>query len=184
MIYKADINEIPLSVFIEVFTNENHNVTFDLPTDEAVRKVTTEYMNIVGGKQVSAEVVNGNRKLNLVLMVECMVACENLMMLNRWKDVCEVLLSLGYSLKESVQERIRQRVQTLKSKAEYDLSREEQADKPKEKPSKEAFVRERVTIMKYNKMQIDPKTMMAGEYAWLVKQTCDEIEELNRKHRK
>ena len=38
--------------------------------------------------------------------------------------------------------------------------------------------------MKYNKMQIDPKVMTAGEYAWLVKQTCEEIEELNRKHRK
>lgn len=184
MIYKADINELPLSVFIEVYTNENHNVLFDLPTDEAVRKVVTDYMNIVGGKQISAEVVNSNRKLNLVLMVECMMACENLMMLGKWKSVCEVLMNLGYSLNESDQEKIRQRVQTLKSKAEYDLSREESADKPKEKPTKEAFTRERVTIMKYNKMQIDPKVITAGEYAWLVKQTCDEIEELNRKHKK
>jgi hypothetical protein len=184
MIYKADINEIPLSVFIEVYTNENHGVSFDIPTDEAVSKIVGDYMAIVGGKQIASEVVNANRKINLALMVECMTACENLILLNNWKGVCEVLLKLGYSLKESDHERIKQRVQTLKSKAEYDLSKEKEADKPKEKPTKEMFTKERVTIMKYNKMQIDTKTITAGEYAWLVRQTCDEIEELNRKHKK
>lgn len=184
MIYKADINELPLSVFIEVYTNENHEVKFDIPTEEAVGKVITDYMCIIGGKQIAAEIVNSNRKLNLRLMVECMTACENLILLKRWKDVCEALSTLGYTLKESEQDKIRQRVQTLKSKAEYDISREEKADKPKEKPTKDDFTRERVTIMKYNKMQIDPKVITAGEYAWLVKQTCDEIEELNRKHKK
>jgi hypothetical protein len=184
MIYKADINELPLSVFIEVYTNENHGVSFDIPTDEAVMKVVGEYMAIVGGKQIAAEVVNSNRVLNLAMMVDCMTICENLMMLERWKAVCEVLMELGYSVKESDHTKMRQRVQTLKAKAEYDLSKEKNGEKPKEKPTKEHFTRERVTIMKYNKMQIDPKTMTAGEYAWLVKQTCDEIEELNRKHRK
>lgn len=184
MIYKADINELPLSVFIEVYTNENHNVQFDIQTDVAVQKVVSDYMSIVGGKQITAEVVNANRRMNLVLMVECMTACENLMLLNQWKSVCDVLLSMGYSLKESDHDKIKMRVQTLKSKAEYDLSKEKEDDKPKTKPTKEMFTRERVTIMKYNKMQIDPKAMTAGEYAWLVKQTCDEIEELNRKHKK
>lgn len=184
MIYKADINELPLSVFIEVYTNENHGVSFDIPTDEAVMKVVGEYMAIVGGKQIAAELVNSDRVLKLAMMVDCMTICENLMMLERWKCVGEVLADYGYSVKESDQAKMRQRVQTLKAKAEYDLSKEKSGEKPKEKPTKEHFTRERVTIMKYNKMQIDPKTMTAGEYAWLVKQTCDEIEELNRKHRK
>lgn len=184
MIYKADINEIPLSVFIEIYTNENHNIQFDIPTEEAVGKVITQYMNIVGGKQIAAEVVNANRRLNLGLMVDCMTACENLVILGKWKEVCGILMTMGYSLKESDHEKIKARIQTLKSKAEYDLSKEQKADRPQEKPTKEAFTRERVTIMKYNKMQIDVKTISAGEYAWLVKQTCDEIEELNRKHKK
>lgn len=184
MIYKADINEIPLSVFIEVYTNENHGVSFDIPTDEAVSKIITDYMNIVGGKQIASEVVNANRRLNLLLLVDCMIACENLILMNKWKEVCDVLLKLGYSLKESDHDKIKMRVQTLKSKAEYDLSKEKMDDKPKEKPTKEMFTKERVTIMKYNKMQIDIKTITAGEYAWLVKQTCEEIEELNRKHKK
>lgn len=184
MIYKADINELPLNVFIEVYTNENHGVSFDIPTDKAVSKVVGDYMAIVGGKQIASEIVNANRRMNLVLMVECMTACENLMLLGRWEGVCEVLLKLGYSLKEADQDKIRQRVQTLKSKAEYDLSKEKTEDKPKERPTKESFTKERVTIMKYNKMQIDTKTITAGEYAWLVRQTCEEIEELNRKHKK
>lgn len=184
MIYKADINELPLNVFVEVYTNDNHGIVFDIPTDEAVVKVVNEYVGIVGGKQMASEVVNANRRLNLSLMVDCMTACENLIILGNWKGVCDVLSTLGYPMDESNHERIKQRVQALKSKAEYDLSKEDKFEKPKEKPTKEAFIRERVTVMKYNKMQIDPKTMTAGEYAWLVKQTCDEIEELNRKHRK
>lgn len=183
MVYKADINEIPLSVFIEIYTNENHGVKFDIPTDEAVRKLIGDYTNIVGGRQIASEVVNCNRRLNLVLVLECMVACENLMLLNNWKGVCDVLMKLGYSLKETDHDKIKMRVQALKSKTEYDLSKEKD-EKPKEKPTKEMFTRERVTIMKYNKMQIDTKTITAGEYAWLVKQTCEEIEELNRKHKK
>lgn len=184
MIYKADINEIPLNVFIEVYTNENHNVEFDLPADEAVRKVVTDYMNIVGGKQIASEVVNANRVLNLNLMLECMTACENLVLLGKWKSVCDVLLVLGYSLKETDHEKIKTRIQTLKSKAEYDLSKEVKVEEKKEKPTKDAFTKERVVIMKYNKMQIDTHTITAAEYAYLVKQTCDEIEELNRKHKK
>jgi hypothetical protein len=159
-------------------------VKFYIPTDEAVAKVVGDYMAIVGGKQIASEVVNANRRLNLVLMVECMTACENLMLLNNWKGVCDTLLTLGYSVKESDHEKMKQRVQTLKSKAEYDLSKEKDDDKPKEKPTKDMFTKERVTIMKYNKMQIDPKVITTGEYAWLVRQTCDEIEELNRKHKK
>lgn len=183
MIYKADINEIPLSVFIEVYTNENNNVEFDIPKEDAVRKVVTDYMSIVGGKQIAAEIVNSNRVLNLTLMASCMNACENLILLNKWDKVCDVLLALGYSLKESDQDKIRMRVQTLKNKAEYDLSKEKKPEKG-ERPTKEAFTKERAVIMKYNKMQIDARQITAGEYAWLVKQTCDEIEELNRKHKK
>lgn len=184
MIYKADINELPLNVFIEVYTNENNNIEFDIEKDAAMKKVITDYMNIVGGKQIASEIVNMNRSLNLALMVDCMTACENLMLLNKWKEVCDVLLSLGYSLKESDKDKIKSRVKALKAKAEYDLSTERKDEKKAEKPTKEAFTKERVTIMKYNKMQIDTHTITAAEYAYLVKQTCEEIEELNRKHKK
>ena len=184
MIYKADINEIPLSVFIEVYTNDNHQVKFDIPTEEAVGKVVSQYMSIVGSKQLAAEVVNANKRINLALMVDCMTACENLIIMGNWKGVCDVLLSLGYSLKVGDHDKIMQRVQTLKVKTKYNLSKEKTDDKPKEKPTKEAFTKERVFIMKYNKIQINPNIMTAAEYAWLVKQTCEEIDELNRKHKK
>ena len=49
-------------------------LSLTFPKDEAVRKVVTDYMNIVGGKQMSAEIVNSNRRLNLILMsvYECL----------------------------------------------------------------------------------------------------------------
>ena len=188
MIYKSDINEIPLSVFIEVYTNENNDIEFDVPKEEAVAKVITEYMNIVGGKQIASEVINANRVLNLTMLVQCMNVCDNLILLGKWKEVCGVLDVLGFRLKEDEHEKIKTRVKALLAKAEYDLSKEEKerAGRKDEykKPTKEQFTKERVSIMKYNKMQIDINTMTAGEYAWLVKQTCDEIEELNKIHNK
>lgn len=184
MIYNADINDIPLNVLIEVFTNDNHNIEFSIPTEDAVQKITHEYMNIVGGKTISAQLTNSNRVLNLMLVLECVTACENLVLIGKWKSVCEVLETLGYVLKDTEHEKIKKRVRALKMKAEYDLSKENKEEKPKEKPTKDAFTKERVFIMKYNKIQINPNIMTAAEYAWLVKQTCEEIDELNRKHKK
>ena len=60
---------------------------------QTIAKVVADYMNIVGGKQIASEVINSNRRLNLLMMVQCMTACENLMLLERWKDVCGVLES-------------------------------------------------------------------------------------------
>lgn len=51
----------------------------------------------------------------------------------------------------------------------------------KEKPTKRGFINEVVAIGKYNKMYINPKEWTAGSYACLVRQTCDEIDGLNRK---
>lgn len=187
MIYRADINELPLSVFIEVYTNENNTIEFDTPKEEAVAKVVADYMNIVGGKQIASEVINSNRRLNLLMMVQCMTACENLMLLERWKDVCGVLEVMGYRMMENERDKIRTRVRALKTKAEYDLSKETKEEESREevkRPTKEQFTKERVAVMKFNKMQIDIHTMTACEYAWLVKQTCDEIEELNKIHKK
>lgn len=184
MIYKADIHELPLNVFIEVYTNSEHNIEFDLPRIEAETKIVGQYMSIVGGKQIAAEIINANRVLNLMLLVGCMNACENLILLKKWKEVAEILSVLGYNLKEDEEEKIKMRIASIKAKSEYDLSKEKKDDKPKEKVTKESFARERVLIMKYNKMQIDTTVMTAGEYAYLVKETCDEIEMLNRKHNK
>ena len=184
MKYKADIHELPLNVFIEVYTNSEHNIEFDIPRDEAESKIVGQYMSIVGGKQITAEIINANRVLNLMLLLGCMNACENLVLLKRWKDVAGILSVLGYTLTEKDEDKIKMRIASIKAKTEYDLSKEKKQEQPKEKVTKETFARERVLIMRYNKMQIDTNIMTAGEYAYLVKETCDEIEMLNRKHKK
>ena len=100
MKYKADIHELPLNVFIEVYTNSEHNIEFDIPRDEAESKIVGQYMSIVGGKQITAEIINANRVLNLMLLLGCMNACENLVLLKRWKEVAGILSVLGYTLTE------------------------------------------------------------------------------------
>ena len=75
------------------------------------------------------------------------------------------------------------RISALKSRAQYDLDKisKEKNEEQKEKPTKRGFINEVVAIGKYNKMHINLKEWTAGSYACLVRQTCDEIDELNRK---
>lgn len=186
MKYSSDIYEIPLSVFIEIYTNEGNDVEFkDGDKDHVSERVINDYMEIVSGRQLLAEILNCNERMNLAMTVELMKACENMMRLKMYDDVCDILLQIGYSCKKSDISGMSSRISALKSRAQYDLDKisKEKNEEPKERPTKKAFINEVVAIGKYNKMHINLKEWTAGAYACLVRQTCDEIEELNRKRK-
>lgn len=186
MKYTSDIYELPLSVFIELYTNEENKIEFeDKDRNTARSKVINDYMEIVGGRQLSAEILNCNERMNLVMTIECMKACENMMRLKMYDDVCDILMKVGYSCKKSDISGMSSRISALKSRAQYDLDKmdKEKKEEPQEKPTKRAFINEVVAIGKYNKMHINLKEWTAGAYACLVRQTCSEIEELNRKRK-
>lgn len=184
MKYKADIYDIPLSVFVEIYTNNDKCVEFEGgETDESREKLISDYMEIVAGKQLYAEVLGCNERMNLSMTVECMNACENMMKLGMYDEVHDTLVNIGYSCKDGDVKSMKERIYALKARAQYDLSKinTENGDSKKEIPTKRSFINEIVSIGKYNKMYINTKEWTAGEYACLVKQTCDEIEMLNRK---
>lgn len=182
MKYSSDINEIPLSVFIEVYTNPKNTVEFEEGKEESVKKLITDYIGIVSGRQVANEVGNKNKLVNLTITLDCMLACENLIRVGDYKGVCNVLASFGYGLKLSDEEKIKSRVLSIKAVTQYEIDKlSKKEENQGETPDKNYFVKERVSVMKFYKMHIDPKVFTAGEYANLVKQMCDEIEELNRK---
>lgn len=189
MKYTSDIYELPLSVFIEIYTNEKNNIEFqDDDKPSACSKVISDYIEIVGGKGLISEIMKANERITLTGMVECMAACENLLKLKMNKEVCEILLSLGYSCKVNDTDSMRSRVKSLLARARYDLDKlnNESASETKKKgdrPDKKSFINEVVAIGKYNKMHINTHEWTAGAYACLVRQTCAEIDELNRKHK-
>ena len=184
MRYTSDIYELPLSVFIEIYTNDSNTIEFDGEDKEAASaKIINDYIEIVGSKLLFSEILNCNERMNLAMTVECMKACENMMRLKMYDNVCDILLQIGYSCKKSDISGMSSRISALKSRAQYDLDKisKEKNEEPKEKPTKKAFINEIVAIGKYNKMHINLKEWTAGSYACLVRQTCDEIDELNRK---
>lgn len=186
MRYTCDIYEIPLSVFVEIYTNENNDIEFEGEDKKAAcSRLVGDYMEIVGGKQLSAEILNCNERINLAAVIECMKACENMMRLKMYRDVCDILSSLGYGCKETDIAGMATRINALKARAQYDLDKLGSEEKKEEsgRPSKRNFINEVVAIGKYNKMHINLKEWTAGAYACLVKQTCNEIEELNRKRK-
>lgn len=185
MKYTSDIYELPLSVFIEIYTNENNNIAFEEEKEVACRKLVTEYMEIVGGKMLTTEIAESNAAVNLEMMMRCIEACEVLMQLNMYGKVCDVLLSLGYSCKKEDVGGIKARISALKARVQYDIAKMKgkKQEKKNEKPTKRGFVNEIVAIGKFNKIHINTKEWTAGAYACLVKQTCDEIEEMNRMKR-
>lgn len=186
MKYTSDIYELPLSVFIDVYTNKDSRVEWEDEDKDAARaRVINDYMEIVGGKMLEAEIMGGNERMNLMMTVECMKACENLMRLGKHVEVCGLLQTLGYSCKTDDAEGIKSRIAALKSRARYDLDKldKEKMTEVGEKPTKRSFVNEVVAIGKYNKMHINLNEWTAGAYACLVKQTCEEIEVLNRKRK-
>ena len=89
MKYSSDIYEIPLSVFIEIYTNEGNDVEFkDGDKDHVSERVINDYMEIVSGRQLLAEILNCNERMNLAMTVELMKACENMMRLKMYDDEC------------------------------------------------------------------------------------------------
>ena len=184
MRYTSDIYELPLSIFMEIYTNDSNTIEFDGEDKGAASaKIINDYIEIVGSKQLSSEILNCNERMNLAMTVECMKACENMMKLKMYDEVRDILMKIGYSCKKADVMAMNARISALKSRAQYDLDKisKEKNEEPKEKPTKWGFINEVVAIGKYNKMHINLKEWTAGSYACLVRQTCDEIDELNRK---
>ncbi len=187
--YKCDIYDLPLSVFIEIYTNEDNDIEFENEEKHtACMRLIAEYMEIVGGKQLVGEIMRSNERITLSMMTECMAACENMLKLGMYNEVCDILLCLGYSYGKNDINGMKSRISALQARSQYDLDKlEKEEDEMREniidKPTKRSFINEVVAVGRFNRMHINLKEWTAGAYACLVKQTCAEIDELNRKQK-
>lgn len=170
-----------ISVVLGTFEGE-----FDCPLDVARAKLKFAYCNIVGGRKMAAEIIKQSETLNLNTTLQCLTAIKNLLAMQRADLVVPIMQELGYDVAgKSVQE-ITAKVDNLLRMAELKRLRMETARADKEKKGKveeltaESFVRERVAMMSYYKMQFDLDRMTAAEYAYMLKRMCDELERDSR----
>lgn len=187
MIY-TDLNKIPLLRFIDVFCGDYRALVINGShkkgeLEPIAQRLIYEYLSIVGGRQVLAEIAKKNEELNLGMKIECMLACENLMKIGRYDEVCVVLGELGYRMREDEHEKMKTRVKSILggSRLRLDMIKGQPAKVADKGFDKGSFVRERVMVMQHYKMHIDPAVFTAGEYANMVRGMCEEVERMSKR---
>lgn len=185
--YYKDLDQISVGKFIEVFcgnldalvVNGSHRQD-DL--SYAAKQMINEYMSIIGGKVLLAEISRKNEIINLRIKIDCMEACLNLIKINDWKHVCDMLSAFGYTVDVNDKEKINQRISSISANCKYRYDKLTSVNSASTAVmDRDYFTRERVMVMGHFKMHIDKDVFTAKEYAFLVKRMCDDIDSMNRR---
>ncbi|KAA6348656.1 hypothetical protein EZS27_003889 [termite gut metagenome] len=190
MIYDR-LDNIPLNRFIDVYLGDTDKITDGEALaiekkKEIAAKLINEYSSIVSGKSVGIEISKKNEISNLKAKILCIEGCKVLMQEKKYSSVCEILSVFGYSLKEDNIEGIERRTNALAANLAMNyktamLKEEESKSKDRgEGVTRDSFTREKVAIMTHYKMNIDGDKIMAAEYAYMVKNMCDEADAIKR----
>lgn len=186
MIYN-DLNKICLSRFINIFLGDIDKVVqggrYSIREKAlAAEKLCNEYLSIIGGMSVSAQINRKNEVLKIQIRLNCLAICQELISSGNWSDAVEVMSALGYKFREDEHDKIKNRISSVSASDNYRLAKlqETSPDIGKIKMDREYFTKERVSLMSHVKMHIDENTFSAKEYAYMVKRMCDDIDAMIR----
>lgn len=190
MLY-TELDKIPLDTFIDVFLGDaskliiNGNHTEKELSDQ-YDKLVTEYIEIVGGGSILAEIYKKSNLINLQIKIECMKAAQIMIKNKKWKELSDMLSKFGYNLIPSEHDKIVKRVTSILSTSKYMLEKEENKERPDNlsKMDRNYFVRERVMVMSHFGMQIQKNIISAKEYAFMVKRMCEDIKSIKNSRRR
>lgn len=175
------LETITLADFLCVYLGEPHkairegNAT-DEQAAEAAIELVSRYSEIVGGASSRSLLSQRDEMRRMEMRITALKAAEALAASGAKKEAVEVLQILGIKASEkNVQASARQNIarsemQMAKIRAKDVTSRQ------KETADAEYFTRERVAVMRWAKMRIDPQVFTAAEYAYLVREMSDEAE--------
>lgn len=191
MIY-TELDKISLSRFIDIFLGDIDKVVVrgqysQKEKEEASEKLCNEYLSIIGGKSVISHINRRNEIMKIHMRMCCFERCSLFMELGEWDDVRNIMDALGYSFKDNEHDKIRSRIESVSASDKYRLAKlQEHSDNSgrTNKMDREYFIRERVAVMSHIKMHIDENTFSAKEYAYLVKNMCEEIDAMIRSTKK
>ena len=180
------LDKIPMDVFVDVFLGDLSALSSKGERSSAGAEITAqglihEYMDIIGGASAEAELSKKNDIVNYRIRINCMNACNSLIGLNRWDDVCDILRRFGFDLPKSDHDKIRMRVSAILSNSRFNLDRLNSRPEKvgKNIMDRKYFIREIVAVETHFKMQINTGVTSAAKYAHYVKRMCDEIKQMN-----
>ena len=188
------MNDITLSRFIDIYLGDTAKTVrecasgkescMEAKRKEAAARLCAQYLSIVGGRAVMAQISRRNEMLSLQMRMACLDACRRLAKAGGWDDVLEVMAALGYRFGAGEHERMMKKLDSLEATFRYRFDKLRSAAGREEKGAKtvdrDYFTRERVAVMAHMKMHIDPDAFTAAEYAWMVRRMCDELERVNK----
>lgn len=182
MLYTLD--DIPLSLFVDMYLGDDSKAVKEgshTPgeTRRAARRMCGEYLSIVGGKSALWLIRRRSDWLDHHMRISSLEACLRLARLGDTAGARAVLERLGHRPAAAEGDGLAARAENLLSMERYALARLERASasrQPAREATREDFARERVAVMARVRMHIDPDVFKAREYAYLLRQVCDEAE--------
>lgn len=177
------LDTIRLADFIDLFLGDvTKAVTEGSPTDEeiaqAAQTMCEDYLRIVGGRQVAAQLSRENEALKLRMRDACLRAARALCEAGDTESARAVLHSAGMPVDEQGADGMIRRIDGLMAQDAYRRDKAALARKQERhtEVTREYFTRERVAVMRWAKMYVDERQMSASEYAWMVRAMCDDLQ--------
>jgi len=177
------LDTIRLADFISLFLGDHGKAVAEgeatqQEVEDAARRMCEEYIRIVGGRQVAAQLSRENEALKLRMRDVCLRAARALCEAGDTESARAVLRSAGMPADEQGADGMIKRIDGLMAADAYRRDKAALARKQERhtEVTREYFTRERVAVMRWAKMYVDERQMSAAEYAWMVRAMCDDLQ--------
>ena len=177
------LDTIRLADFISLFLGDHGKAVAEgeatqQEIEDAARRMCEEYIRIVGGRQVAAQLSRENEALKLRMRDVCLRAARALCEAGDTENARAVLRSAGMPVDEHGADGMIRRIDGLMAADAYRRDKAALARKQERhtEVTREYFTRERVAVMRWAKMYIDERQISASEYAWMVRAMCDDLQ--------
>lgn len=177
------LDTIRLADFISLFLGDHGKAVAEgeatqQEIEDAARRMREEYIRIVGGRQVAAQLSRENEALKLRMRDVCLRAARALCEAGDTESARAVLRSAGMPVDEQGADGMIRRIDGMMAADAYRRDKAALARKQERhtEVTREYFIRERVAVMRWAKMYIDERQISASEYAWMVRAMCDDLQ--------
>lgn len=177
------LDTIRLADFISLFLGDHGKAVAEgeatqQEIEDAARRMCEEYIRIVGGRQVAAQLSRENEALKLRMRDVCLRAARALCEAGDTESARAVLRSAGMPVDEQGADGMIRRIDGMMAQDAYRRDKAALARKQERhaEVTREYFTRERVAVMRWAKMYVDERQMSASEYAWMVRAMCDDLQ--------
>ena len=177
------LDTIRLADFISLFLGDHGKAVAEgeatqQEVEDAARAMCEEYIRIVGGRQVAAQLSRVNEALKLRMRDVCLRAARALCEAGDTDSARAVLRSAGMPVDEQGADGMIKRIDGLMAADAYRRDKAALARKQERhtEVTREYFTSERVAVMRWAKMYVDERQMSAAEYAWMVRAMCDDLQ--------